>query len=184
MAKFYSELSADHREFIARQKIYFVSSAPTRGRVNLSPKGMDTFRVLSATRVGYLDSTGSGNETAAHLIDNGRITLMTCSFDSAPMIFRIYGRGRAIHPRDTDWSELRSLFGPPLPGERQLVLAEIESVQTSCGFGVPFFDYRGERETLVKKARHSGPEGIAAYQAEKNLRSIDGLPTGLFENVS
>jgi hypothetical protein len=184
MARFFPELSAAHREFIARQKIYFVASAPTRGRVNLSPKGMDTFRVLSTTRVGYLDATGSGNETAAHLAENGRITIMMCSFDSAPTIFRIYGRGRAVHPRDAGWSELRPQFGPPLPGERQLVVAEIESVQTSCGFGVPFFDYCGERETLVKSAIQKGPDGIAAYQAEKNTRSIDGLPTGLLEDIS
>ena len=179
MASFSTELSAKHRDFIAKQKIYFVSSAPTRGRVNLSPKGMDTFRVLSATRVGYLDATGSGNETAAHLADNGRLTLMMCSFDTAPLIFRIYGRGRAVHARDAEWAELRPLFGPPLPGERQLVITEIESVQTSCGFGVPFFDYRGERETLVNYAVQKGPAAMAAYRAEKNQRSIDGLPTGL-----
>jgi hypothetical protein len=179
MAKFFSELSAEQRAFIARQKIFFVASAPSHGRVNLSPKGMDTFRVLSATRVGYLDATGSGNETAAHLIENGRLTIMMCSFTTAPLIFRIYGRGRALHPRDADWVQLRPLFGPSLPGERQLIVAEIESIQTSCGFGVPFFDYRGERSTLIDSAVRHGPEAMTAYRAETNIRSIDGLPTGL-----
>jgi hypothetical protein len=145
---------------------------------------MDTFRVLSTARVGYLDATGSGNETAAHLADNGRVTIMMCSFTTAPLIFRIYGRGRVVHPRDPDWTQVRPLFGPPLPGERQLVVAEIESIQTSCGFGVPFFDFRGERETLIASALRNGPEGMAAYRAEKNVRSIDGLPTGLLEATS
>src|SRR5882672_6233016 len=183
MAKFFDTLTPTHLEFIAQQKIYFVASAPLRGRVNLSPKGMDTFRVLSIARVGYLDATGSGNETAAHLVDNGRLTIMMCSFTTAPLIFRIYGRGRAVHPRDADWAQLRPLFGPPLPGERQLIVADIESIQSSCGFGVPFFDYRGERPTLVDSAARSGPEAMAAYRAEKNIRSIDGLPTRLLETT-
>jgi hypothetical protein len=140
---------------------------------------MDTFRVLSSKRVGYLDVTGSGNETAAHLLENGRLTLMLCSFDAAPLIFRIYARGRSVQPGDADWTQLRPLFGPTLPGERQLVIAEIESIQTSCGFGVPFFDYTGERSTLLDYAEKKGPAGMAAYRAEKNTRSIDGLPTGL-----
>ena len=181
MAKFHETLTPTHLEFIAQQKIYFVSSAPARGRVNLSPKGMDTFRVLSTARVGYLDATGSGNETAAHLAENGRVTIMMCSFATAPLIFRIYGRGRAVHPHNAEWAQLRPRFGPPLPGERQLIVAEIESIQTSCGFGVPFFEYRGERETLVDYAVRKGPEAMATYRAEKNVRSIDGLPTGLLE---
>ncbi len=182
MAKFFDALSPAHLEFIAEQKIYFVASAPHAGRVNLSPKGMDTFRVLSPTRVGYLDGTGSGNETAAHLRENGRVTIMMCSFTTAPLIFRIYGRGRAVHPGDAEWPELRPHFGPPLPGERQLIIAEIESVQTSCGFAVPFFDYRGERETLIASCTRRGPEGLATFWAERNQRSIDGLPTGLLQD--
>ena len=181
MAKFFDTLTPSHLEFIAEQKIYFVASAPREGRVNLSPKGMDTFRVLSPQLVGYLDVTGSGNETAAHLLENGRITIMMCSFTSAPLIFRIYGRGRTVQVQSEEWHQLRPLFGPPMPGERQLVLAHVESVQTSCGFGVPFFDYTGERDTLIKYAVQKGPEGMAAYRAQKNLRSIDGLPTGLLE---
>lgn len=179
MAKFTDTLTPAHLAFIAEQKIYFVASAPAHGRVNLSPKGMDTFRVLSTTRVGYLDVTGSGNETAAHLLENGRLTLMMCSFTPSPLIFRIYGRGRSVQPHDPDWPQLRPLFGPALPGERQLIIAEIESIQTSCGFGVPFFHYTGERSTLVDYAEKKGPAGMATYRAEKNRRSIDGLPTGL-----
>ncbi len=179
MAKFTDALTPTHLAFIAEQKIYFVASAPAHGRVNLSPKGMDTFRVLSTTRVGYLDVTGSGNETAAHLLENGRLTFMMCSFTASPLIFRIYGHGRSVQPADTDWPQLRPLFGPPLPGERQLIVVEIESIQTSCGFGVPFFHYTGERSTLVDYAEKKGPAGMATYRAEKNQRSIDGLPTGL-----
>jgi hypothetical protein len=181
MGKFFTELSSNLREFIVRQKIFFVASAPGEGRVNLSPKGMDTFRVLTSQRVGYLDFTGSGNETAAHLRQNGRMTVMFCAFEGTPMILRLYARGRVVRASDEDWPQLRPLFGPALSGERQLVVAEIESIQTSCGFGVPFFDYRDDRDQLITWSERKGPEGIAAYQAEKNTRSIDGLPTGLAE---
>jgi hypothetical protein len=180
MAKFFPELTASQSDFVARQKIFFVASAPTSGgRVNLSPKGMDTFRILSPKRVGYLDATGSGNETAAHLKQNGRVTIMFCALEGAPLIFRIYGRGRTVQTVDAEWTQLRPLFGAPLPGERQLVLVEIENTYTSCGYGVPFFEYKGEREQLIEWAGKKGPEGLAAYRAEKNQRSIDGLPTGL-----
>ncbi|HEX2852109.1 MAG TPA: pyridoxamine 5'-phosphate oxidase family protein [Opitutaceae bacterium] len=182
MAKFFTELAGSHVEFIGRQKIFFVASAPHEGRVNLSPKGMDTFRILGPRRVGYLDATGSGNETSAHLRQNGRVTLMFCAFDGSPLILRLYGRGAVLRPPDGDWAQLRPLFGPELPGERQLVLADIESIQTSCGFAVPFFDYKGDRGQLVKWAEHKGPEGLVAYRAQKNRRSIDGLPTGLAES--
>ncbi|MEO7798861.1 MAG: pyridoxamine 5'-phosphate oxidase family protein [Opitutaceae bacterium] len=179
MAKFFSELTPSQIEFVGRQKIFFVASAPDSGRVNLSPKGMDTFRILSSRRAGYLDVTGSGNETAAHLKQNGRVTLMLCAFEGAPLIFRIYGRGHMVQPPDADWEQLRPLFGPTLPGERQLVIVEIDQTYTSCGYGVPFFDYQGEREQLIAWAEKKGPEGLAAYRAEKNQQSIDGLPTGL-----
>jgi hypothetical protein len=182
MAKFFPELTPAHQTFIAAQKIFFVASAPADGRVNLSPKGMNTFRVLSSRRVGYLDVTGSGNETAAHLAENGRITLMLCAFEGAPLIFRMYGRGHAVRPRDDEWNQLRPLFGPPLPGERQLIVADIESVQTSCGYAVPFFDYVEERDQLNSWAEKKGPEGIAAYWEKHNQQSIDGLATGLLRS--
>ena len=179
MAKFFNELTDGLAKFIRQQKIYFVSTAPAAGRVNLSPKGMETFRVLTPQRVGYLDATGSGNETAAHLRENGRLTIMFCALADAPLILRLYARGRSVQPSDGEWAQLRPLFGPPLAGERQLIVGEIESVQTSCGYGVPFFDYQGERNDLIAWAEKKGPEGVAAYRAEKNQRSIDGLPTGL-----
>ena len=179
MAQFHPALSEAHVTFIRAQRIFFVGSAPRSGRVNVSPKGLETFRILSNHRVGYLDSTGSGNETAAHLLENGRATIMFCAFEGSPLILRIYGRGIAVHPRDPDWASLRPLFGPPLPGERQIIVLDIESVQTSCGFGVPLFEYEGQRTLLPDKAARRGPDAIAAYWAEKNIRSIDGLPTGL-----
>ena len=179
MAKLYTELTEAHCKFIAAQKIFFVASAPHSGRVNVSPKGLESFRILSPNSAGYLDNTGSGNETAAHLLENGRVTFMFCAFARAPLILRTYGRGRAVHPGDSEWQQLRPLFGPPMPGERQLIIAEIESVQTSCGFGVPLFAYEGQRRTLIDYAEKLGPDGIAAYRADKNVRSIDGLPTGL-----
>lgn len=184
MAKFFTELSTAHCAFIRGQKIFFVASAPSRGRVNLSPKGMDSFRIFSTSEVGYLDATGSGNETAAHLAENGRVTIMFCAFDGAPLILRLYGRGRAVRPRDAEWTQLRPLFGPPLPGERQLIVTTVESVQTSCGFAVPLFEHRGDRTLLNEWAEKKGPDGVAAYWAEKNVRSIDGLPTGLLDATS
>ena len=179
MSKLFSELNATHQEFIAAQKIFFVASAPTTGRVNLSPKGLDTFRILSSRCVAYLDCTGSGSETAAHLADNGRITFMFCAFANAPLILRLYGSGQAVRPHDAEWTQLRPLFGEPIPGERQLIVAGIESVQTSCGFAVPLFDYQGDRQLLNDWAKKKSPEDLAAYWAEKNQHSIDGLPTGL-----
>ncbi len=180
MGKFFTTLAPSHVDFIGAQKMYFTASAPREGRVNLSPKGLDTFRILSPSRIGYLDITGSGNETAAHLADNGRLTLMFCAFEGAPLILRLYCRGRAIPPRHEEWAQLRPLFGPALAGERQLIVGDIESVQTSCGFGVPLYEYQTDRRTLIEWAEKKGAEGVAAYQAEKNRCSIDGLPTGLF----
>ncbi len=176
MGKFFEHLTAAHRDFIARQKIFFVATAHATGRVNVSPKGYDSFRVLSPSRAGYLDLTGSGAETAAHLAADGRITLLFCAFDGDPLILRLYGRGRSVLPGDDDWTQLRPLFGAPLAGERALVIVEIESVQTSCGFGVPFFEYSGPRDTLINWADKKGPDALVAYRAEKNARSIDGLP--------
>jgi hypothetical protein len=183
MAKFFTELTGAHQEFIGAQKIFFVASAPNNGgHVNLSPKGMDTFRILNSRRAAYLDGTGSGNETAAHVSENGRLTFMFCSFSAAPLILRLYGQGRAVRPRDHEWAQLRPLFGAPLAGERQLIVMDVESVQTSCGFAVPFFSYDGEREQLTDWAEKKGPDGVAAYWAQKNQRSIDGLPTGLLDS--
>ena len=180
MARFYSALTEQHQHFIAGQNIFFTASAPQHGRINLSPKGMDSLRVLSATRVAYLDLTGSGNETAAHLLENGRMTLMFCSFDADPLILRLYGQGRAVKPRDADWEALRGHF-PALPGERQIIDLNIDSVQTSCGYAVPQYVYTGERDTLARWVEKKGAAGLLDYWREKNRMSIDGLPSGLLE---
>jgi len=181
MAKFYSALTEQHQLFIRSQKIFFSASAPQHGRINLSPKGMDSLRILSPSRVVYLDLTGSGNETAAHLLENGRMTLMFCSFDTDPLILRLYGQGRAVKPRDADWAALRRHF-PALPGERQIIELNIDSVQTSCGYAVPQYVYAGERATLARWAQKKGAAGLLDYWREKNRVSIDGLPSGLLED--
>ena len=179
MARFLSELDERLITFILQQHLFFTGSAPHQGRVNLSPKGLDTFRILSPTRVGYLDVTGSGNETAAHLLENGRITFMFCAFEGPPLILRLYGRGRSVQPHDPEWNELRPLFGPSLLGERQLIIAELESIQTSCGYGVPRYEYKEERTQLIDWAQRKGADGVRQYQLKKNTTSIDGAPTGL-----
>ncbi|MGB0388049.1 MAG: pyridoxamine 5'-phosphate oxidase family protein [Ardenticatenaceae bacterium] len=176
MAKFYEILDENLQAFIAEQKMFFTATAPIEGRINLSPKGMDTFHIFDNKRVAYLDMTGSGNETAAHLRENGRMTIMFCSFSHKPMILRLYGRGRVIRPHDEAWSELYPLFKPE-PGARQIILLEIDSVQTSCGFAVPLYEFKSERETLRRWTENKKEEGLKAYRAQKNQVSIDGLPT-------
>lgn len=180
MARFYSGLDARHRDFIAAQKIFFTATGTSDSRFNLSPKGMDSLRVLSDTRVAYLDLTGSGNETAAHLKHDGRMTMMWCSFDADPLILRLYGRGRAVRRQDAEWGALRKQFSD-LPGERQIIMLDVNAVQTSCGYAVPMYDYRGERDTLARWAEKKGGVGLLQYWREKNQVSIDGLPTGLLE---
>lgn len=181
MAKFFDTITPSVREFIAEQKIFFVATAPVNGRINLSPKGMDTFRVLDERTVAYLDLTGSGAETAAHVLENGRITIMMCSFTAKPNIFRIYGRGRVVRPGDGEWPLLSSNFDM-LPGTRQIMVVAVESMQDSCGFSIPYYDYIGPREQLVRWAETKGEAGLAEYRSNKNRVSIDGLPTGLGEN--
>lgn len=178
MPTFFPTLDARLSTFIQAQHIFFTGSAPQQGRVNISPKGLDTFRILSPTRVGYLDATGSGNETAAHLFENGRITFLFCAFDGPPMIVRLYCKGHAVQSQHPEWNELRPHFGPSLEGERQLIIAEIESVQTSCGYGVPLYQFQEDRPQLRAWAERKGPEGVTEYRNEKNRRSIDGAPTG------
>jgi Pyridoxamine 5'-phosphate oxidase len=180
MAKFYTELNDSLRQFIAAQRIYFNASAPNQGRINVSPKGLDTFRILSDRRVGYLDLTGSECETAAHIAENGRLTLMFCSFEDKPLIVRLYGRGRVVRPHDAEWQDLRSHF-PELPGERQIILLDIESIMTTCGFAVPLFEYKGDRSELLEFSCKMGEQRMDEYRHERNQRSIDGLPTYLFD---
>ena len=180
MAKFYTRLDEALRDFIGEQKIFFTATAPEAGRINLSPKGMDTLRCLDDRTVAYLDLTGSGNETAAHLSENGRMTIMMCSFSESPLILRLYGRGRVVRQGQEEWDALRAHF-PPLPGERQIVVLDLESAQTSCGFAVPVYELKGERPMLVEWTLKKGDEGIREYRREKNRVSIDGLPTYLEE---
>ncbi len=181
MAKFYSALTEELRDFIARQHLFFTATAACEGRINLSPKGLDSFRCLDANTVAYLDVTGSGNESAAHLRADGRITLMFCSFDTQPVILRLYGHGQVICPRDAEWNKLSSHF-PPLTGTRQIMVISVESAQTSCGYGVPLYEYTGERGTLLRWAEKKGPQGLADYWREKNQTGIDGLPTRLLKD--
>ncbi len=182
MAQTYPEITAELRGFIEAQRMFFVASAPLspEGHVNLSPKGLDSLRVLGPDRVAYLDLTGSGNETSAHLRENGRITLMFCAFDGPPRILRLYGRGAVALPGSPAWDELRPGFGDH-PGARQLIVATIDRVQTSCGFAVPLYDYAGQRDVLTKWATVKGEAGLAEYRRERNARSIDGLVTPLGE---
>ena len=181
MAKFYTQLDDPLQNFIREQKIFFTATAPDEGRINLSPKGMDTFRCINEKTVAYLDLTGSGNETAAHILENGRMTIMFCSFSEKPLILRLYGRGRVVRPRDEEWQRFYEHFHP-LPGERQIILLHLESAQTSCGFGVPVYELKRERPTLVEWAMKKGEKGIEDYWRTKNQISIDGIPTRLCES--
>ena len=176
MAKFYTSITKRVQQFIDKQKVFFVATAPENGRINVSPKGMDSFRVMNENRVLWLNVTGSGNEIAAHLLEKNRITIMFCSFEGAPNILRLYGKGKEIKEIDPNWNEVISLF-PKTPGTRQIFDIAIESVQTSCGMSIPFFEYKGEREELNDWASEKGKEGIKDYWEAKNQTSIDGLPT-------
>ena len=180
MAKFYSKLSSRLQQFIEAQKIFFVATAAEDGRINLSPKGMDSFKVIDENRVLWLNVTGSGNETAAHLLAKNRITIMFCSFEGAPNILRLYGKGKEIKPSDSEWEMVASHF-TILPGTRQIFDITIESAQTSCGMSIPFFEYKGEREELNEWAAGKGEDGIKSYWTEKNQTSIDGLPTRILD---
>ena len=174
------ELGDSQIELILAQKIFFVATAPLSGsgRVNLSPKGLDCFRVLGPRSVAWLDVIGSGNETSAHVLENGRITVMFCSFDSTPWILRLYGVGRTVLPGANGWQELIGHFDPPV-NTRQLMVVDVQAVQKSCGFGVPMYEYVGPRDHFRKWSEARDSEAMVDYQREKNRVSIDGLPTPL-----
>ncbi|MFN3578545.1 MAG: pyridoxamine 5'-phosphate oxidase family protein [Tabrizicola sp.] len=182
MGKRYSALQPDQIGFIAEQHLFFVATAAPGGRVNLSPKGMDTLRVLAPGRILWLNLTGSGNETAAHLALDPRITLMWCSFTARPLILRAYGTGRVVHRGDADWAALAAHL-PDQPGARQIVDVRVDLVQSSCGFAVPFMDFRAERPVLSDWATARGAEGLRSYWDERNRQTIDGLPTGIEANL-
>lgn len=177
MARTHDTLDANLRDWIAEQHLFFVASAPSGdgGHVNLSPKGYDTFRILDDSTVAYLDLTGSGVETIAHLGDNGRLTIMFCGFEGPPRILRLFGQGDVVLPGDTEFDALLGQF-EPVPGLRSIIRCRIERIQSSCGYSVPFLTYDSERDTLRNWAERKGPDGITEYHAEKNAESIDGLP--------
>jgi hypothetical protein len=178
MATQFNSISEQLITFIQQQQMFFVGTADSDSRVNISPKGADTFRVLSPNRVVWLNLTGSGNETAAHLLNNNRITIMFCSFSGKPIILRLYGKARAIHPSDSDWPELSALFDENI-GARQVFDVDVDLVQTSCGYSVPLYQFEAERENLDRWAENKGADGIQAYWHETNRLSIDGKPTGI-----
>jgi hypothetical protein len=180
MGKFSDSIKPHHKEFIEEQHIFFVATAPLSadGRINLSPKGLDCFRVLNENKVAYMDLISSGNETSAHTRENGRITFMFTSFKGSPNILRLYGNGFAVLPSSPQWEK----YAPHLtiyPSTRQIIVADIDLVQTSCGFGVPLFEYSGERDMHFTWAEKKGEEGLQEYIRQNNFRSLDGLPTDL-----
>lgn len=175
MARRFAELSDRHIGFIARQRVFFVATATADSRINLSPKGMDTLRVAGPKRVRWLNLTGSGNETVAHVRESSRMTLMFCSFDADPLILRVYGQARSIHPGDAEWPGRIAEF-PSLPGARQVFDLAVDLVQTSCGFAVPFYEFQGERRQLRDWAEKKGEAGIRRYWRERNRETIDGRP--------
>lgn len=179
MAKQFSSLGPAHIDFIAKQRIFFVATAASGGRVNVSPKGMDTLYVNDDRNILWLNLTGSGNETAAHVLENGRMTLMWCALHGPPNILRVFGEARAIHPRDDEWARCGSLLPAPR-GARQYFDLKIDLVQTSCGYGVPLFEFQRDRPALSNWADNKSETELKDYWELKNGSSIDGFPTGIF----
>src|SRR6187402_194614 len=182
MGKTYDEIPPEHAAWIAKQPLFFVATAPlsAEGHVNLSPKGLDTLRVLDARTVAYVDLTGSGAETVAHVLENGRITLMFCAFEGLPRIVRVYGRGEVVLRGSERWSELAPQL-PEVPGARAIVVVHVTRVADSCGYGVPRMQLVAERDILIESAKKNGPVGMAAYRREKYSGSIDGLAVPDFD---
>jgi hypothetical protein len=181
VAQFFDHIPAKLQDFIGRQHVFFTASATADSRINLSPKGSDCLRVLDERQVVYLDQTGSGNETAAHVRTDGRLTIMFCAFEGAPMILRLYGRGRVLARGSAGYAEVlgAAFGGEEPPGARQIIVMDVESVQTSCGFSVPVMAFEEDRETLKNWARKKGEDGLRAYWLEKNAETIDRIPTGM-----
>lgn len=178
MAKVLPEIDNELAGWIAAQPLFFVASAPLsgEGHVNLSPRGLDSLKVLGPHEVAFYDLVGSGNETAAHLAENGRVTIMFCAFEGAPRILRLYGRGEVVRPDDAGWSELYHHFNTELPQARQIIRITVSRVQTSCGYGVPLMTLQGPRDDLISWSEKKGAEGLSDYQRRNNHHSIDGLP--------
>ncbi len=180
MSKKFNELSTKHIEFIEQQKIFFVGTAAANGTVNISPKGYGSLKVLSPNRIIWLNVTGSGNETSAHVQLNPRMTMMFTSFDGSPVTLRIYGKASVIHKLDEEWEDLNSHF-EQIVGARQIFDLAIELVQTSCGMSIPYFEYKGDRDIQIKWATKKGEVGLREFWGEENQQSIDGFPTNILE---
>lgn len=176
------KLNQTLKDFIIHQPLFFVATAGREGRVNVSPKGMDTLRIINDHKIQWLNLTGSGNETAAHVQETGRMTLMFCAFEGKAMILRVYGTATVLHPRDADWDTAAANF-PEIAGSRQIFDLDIDLVQTSCGTGVPIMEFKKSRaeEELVPFYEDMGPEGLREYWQRKNILTIDGYPTGISE---
>lgn len=177
MGKTYEQIDESLADWIRRQKMFFVATAPLSadGRVNCSPKGLDSFMILDSTTVAYLDLTGSGIETVAHVQENGRIVLMFCAFEGPARIVRLHGKGRVLFPDDALYAQVEEAF-PSLPGVRSIVHIDVTRVSDSCGLGVPIYEFQRQRDTLIAGAEKKGPDAMKEYQARHNRRSIDGLP--------
>lgn len=182
MAKIFDALSEAHQRFIEEQHIFFCGTAAAEGRVNVSPKGMDSLRVTGPNRILWLNFTGSGNETAGHIARIPRMTLMWCSFTKRPQILRTYGTARAIHRNDPGWEAAIAPFGDRL-GARQVFEQQVTAVQTSCGYSIPFMDFAGDRDTLTRWAEDRGEAGVRDYWDTRNRETIDGWPTGVEANL-
>ncbi len=178
MAKKYDHIPEKQQKFIKEQRLFSVATSTADSKINLSPKGMDSLRILHKKRIVWLNLTGSGNETAAHLLENNRITLMFCAFEGAPLILRIYGKAKSYHPRDETYHELINLF-PKIAGARQIIDIEVEMVQTSCGFAVPYYEFKNERTQLTEWAEEKKENDLDIYWRDKNRISLDGKPTGI-----
>lgn len=178
MGKQLDAITPELQTFIEKQPIFFVGTAAAEGRVNVSPKGMDSFRVLNKNKIVWLNLTGSGNETAAHLLKHPRMTIMFCAFEGKPLILRLYGNATIYHPRDAMFQEHIELF-PETAGARQIIEMQVDLVQTSCGYAVPFMEFKEERTVLKSWAEKQGQERIEQYWEEKNTQSIDGFETDI-----
>ena len=173
MGKMLTEITESLKIFIENQKMFFVGTARNEGSINVSPKGMDTFRIIDSNKIVWLNLTGSGNETAAHLKENDRMTIMFCSFEEKPLILRLYGTASIYHKNDSDYKNHINLF-PEHIGARQVIIMKVEKVQTSCGFAVPFMEFKEERSQLTSWSKKKGEDGIQQYWKDKNNKSIDG----------
>lgn len=182
MGKQFAELSGKHIEFIGEQKIYFVGTAAETGSVNLSPKGGDSLRVINPTKIAWLNLTGSGNESASHILKNTRMTLMFCAFEGSPLILRTYGEAKMLHNKDPEWEVYSKLF-PESVAARQIFILDINVVQASCGMSVPYYKFDGDRDDLTKWSERQGHEGIEKYWLKKNQKSIDGFETEIVERT-